>query len=453
MMKASLYCCVVSAALALTARSASAQEFVQEIVPDPNSYHKFFGEELAVDGDTAVMGDFNYMKEGDCRYQEHGAVQVLKKVNGVWQKAEFFRYRDDIDDIQRHGWSVAIKGNVIVAATPGQHWRSGNSMIKSAGALTVYKRPNATSTFTYAGQLFLPNPEEGDQLGWPADIASNGVYAAVTSDHHHSDIRIFQVHPTMQYLTTIPHPYGAMPWRMHITNQNILVVDSGGFPTPFAWKLNGAQFTSVDTSMLGDPYSDSTTGKFTGDGDSIAWVSNYGGSYVLRTAKFNASAVISNDVQYFPAEHVQTGHGDTPITLEEGKGLFVANGSESGTFLSAYKYVGDRYRYQGILQEQPMNFRSLAFNGTDLLIGDREPHHQMNVQCDGGFGSIWVYRPLSAGIPGPGVSTSLRPWMHRPTSTNGQAVATSGSYEIGGASPPGLAPARSSARAAPSARA
>jgi hypothetical protein len=48
------------------ARTASAQELVQEITPHPDSHHKFFAEELAIDGDTAVMGDFNYMMEGNC---------------------------------------------------------------------------------------------------------------------------------------------------------------------------------------------------------------------------------------------------------------------------------------------------------------------------------------------------------------------------------------------------
>jgi hypothetical protein len=310
---------------------------------------------------------------------------------------------------------------------------SGGDVRPLAGALTVYKRPDASSTFSLAGQLFLPNPEAYDLLGWPMHLASNGVYAAVTSAKHLADIRIFQVHPTMQYVTTIPHPHGAPPRYLFITNQNIVVADSGGFPAPFAWKLNGSQATPVDTSMLGDPFSETTTGDFTGDGDSIAWVSNYAGSYLLRTAKFGVNSVSSSSVQYLPAEHVHD-QNELPMTLEEGQGLFVTNRSSSwGNVISSYKYVGDRYRYQGILYNYSANHQSLAFNGTDLLVGDRAPQHQMNVPCDGGFGSVWVHRPMASSSPGPGTgSATLQPWMHVQAGGNGQSVAIDGAYAVSG---------------------
>jgi hypothetical protein len=410
--------------LTLASSTAMAQELVQELVPDPTKFHKFFVDKLAIDGDTAVAGDYNYVFEQNCGFQEHGALQVFKKVGTEWQRAEFFRYPDDNTDVQRHGWSVALEGNVLVAATPGKRWVSGGTTRLAAGALSVYKRPSATAPFTFTGHLFLPNPEEGDELGWPVDIASNGVYAAAVSKGHRDQIRIFQVHPTLQYLTTIPYPDGAWPWKMHITNQNILVTDSGFFPAPFAWKLNGTQATPVDTSLLGQPY-DETVADLVGDGDTVAWLAEDGGwpQNVLRVAKFGADSVLSTATYPLPP-----GEGTGfQMALEEDQGLFLASG---GDFVSSYKYVDGDYRYQGHVYRSPTEVRSLAFNGTDLFIGDHGPRHQGASTCDQAFGSIWVYRPLAASAAGPGLSTLLQPWSHTPMYGYGAAVAVSGSFAV-----------------------
>jgi len=415
-------------ALTLASGTVSAQERVQELIPDIDRHHKFFAEVLAIDGDTAVMGDHNYMMEGNCGQQEHGAVQVYKKVGGVWQEAEFFRYLDDNTDTQRHGWSVAIKGNVIVAATPGQRWVNGNEVRMYTGALTVYKRPDASSPFTFDGQVFVTNPDEHDNLGFHRPMASNGVYAAATSLKHSSEIQIFRVHPTRSHLTTISYPNNAEPRSLFITNQNILVADSGLSPAPLAWKLDGAQATPVDTSGLaGSPY-DSTTGFLTGDGDSVAWIVRDGGwpQDLLRIAKFGPNSVVSVTTDYLP----QGGIGqpsELPMTLKEDQGLFFGRQSD---FLSSYKYVGGSYRYQGKVFHSGLTLRSLAFNGTDLLVGDRTPQHPTNVPCGGNMGSIWVYRPMAPSSSGPGVSTKLQPWSHTPVFNNGASVAMSGSFAV-----------------------
>jgi hypothetical protein len=414
-------------ALTLVSSTVAAQQLVQELVPDPTKHHKFFVDKLAIDGNTAVAGDFNYMMEENCGFQEHGALQVFKKVGTEWQRAEFFRYPDDTTDVQRHGWSVALNGNVIVAATPGKRWVSGGTTLLAAGALSVYHRSSATAPFAFAGHLYAPNPAEGDQLGWPVDIASNGVYAAAVSEDHRDQIHVFQVHPTLTYLTTISYPNGAWPWKMHITSQNVLVTDSGGFPAPFAWKLNGTQATPIDTSSLGQPY-DVTDADLVGDGNSVAWIVADGTwpQYLLRIAKFGADAVQS--VKTYP---LAPGEGASlPMTLEEDQGFFMSAG---GSFVSSYKYVDGDYRYQGHVYQSPLEVRSLAFNGTDLFVGDHLPHHPGPSTCNDAIGSIWVYQPLAPTAAGPGVSTGLQPWSHTPKYNNGAAVALGGAFAVAAA--------------------
>ena len=211
----------ISLILMLASHYALAQGLVQEITQPDGSLHHQFGFSVAVDGNTMVTGDPDYIWQGHPCIDERGAIAVYNNVGGAWQRSQQFLYIGDGTARTRLGWSVAIRGNVIVAATPGQNYVSGATTIADAGALSVYRRSSATAPFAFSGQAFAPTPAANAEFTstWP--VATNGTYAAATAGSANPNVvYVYSVSgSTPTYLTTITMPVPIVT-SLFITDQN-----------------------------------------------------------------------------------------------------------------------------------------------------------------------------------------------------------------------------------------
>jgi hypothetical protein len=166
-------------------------------------------------------------------------------------------------------------------------------------------------------------------------------------------------------------------------------------------------------------------------------LANNNGHQTLRTAKFGFSALVSSSItsQLLPPELQHADLFNLPLTIEEGKGIFFKNSGPYGDLISAYKWYGGRYRYQGLLSGigDFGDIISLAFTGTELFVTDRSQRPPSSNGCEK-LGAVWDYRPMAPTSPGPGLSTRLQPWMSQQYFGNGRTVANIGSFAMSGTS-------------------
>ena len=124
-----------------------------------------FGYSVAVDGDTIVVG----ARQDVTR---NGAAYVFTKVSGVWsQKAKLTASDGAAND--EFGFSVAVHGDTIVV---GAHQDDDNGDI-SGSAYVFTKSGNVWATATETAKLIASDGEEGDRLG--RSVAAHGTTVVV----------------------------------------------------------------------------------------------------------------------------------------------------------------------------------------------------------------------------------------------------------------------------------
>jgi len=371
----------------------------QEIVQPDGSLHHQFGWSVAVEGNTLVIGDPDYIREDMPCVKERGAVEIYSRVDGVWQRSQFFRYIGDGSARTRLGYSVAIKGNTIIASTPGQDFVGGGTTVLGAGAISVYRRPSATAPFAFAGHAFAPTPiQNGDFSSiWP--VATNGLYMAATGfPSRPGDVEVYSLaNDAITHVSTIATSLPLIA-SLAITDQNVLVATSGNDLTPVAYALNGTQALTVDTSSLADTTSHQVS-SLIASGNTIAYVrkSNTSTLQQLVLAKLGANGIQSTQLTTLPS--IGQDRLAQKVAMKEGEGIVI----DYSGLQSALLYVGGSYRNMGALPDIAISTVSwsLAFSGTDLFLGEDVDHNDPTQLC-GRVGSVLVSRPLL------GVRTALR---------------------------------------------
>lgn len=420
----------------LAPAAAFGQELSQVLIQPNGSFHHQFGWAAAVDGTTMVSGDPEYIKEDQPCVKERGALEIYKKTNGTWTRAQFIRYAGDGTAVTRLGETVAIRNNVAIAATPGQAYVNGATSLSEAGALSVYRRPSATADFALVGYAFAPTPAAFGHFSRVFPSTTNGVYLAASGyPNKPSEVYVYRLGTsTVDYMATITTPLPLIQ-GLFITDQNVLVANAVGFPRPRAYALNGTQVTEIDTSGIGEPTTLTMTA-LAGSGNTIVFLRESVFSSTQEDvviAKFGASAILS--IQSITLPRNQASSDPVPIALAENQGLLLSD--PNANYIAGYRYSGGSYNYAGVLLKSntdangvtvPFTVSSMAFNGTDLFIGDHSIDHQDPTQLCGSFGSIYVYQPMAASIAGPGVSRKLQPWLHKTAYANASSVATAGSF-------------------------
>jgi hypothetical protein len=162
----------------------------------------FFGESVAIDGDTVVVGAIGEASSqtsitngttasGNNAAAAAGAAYVFRRSGTTWAQQAYLKAPNaEADDY--FGMSVAVSGDIVVVGAPressnrttvinGTSGSSDNS-VSWAGAAYVFKR----SGTTWAQQAYLkaPNAESNDYFG--VSVAASGTTVVVGASHESS---------------------------------------------------------------------------------------------------------------------------------------------------------------------------------------------------------------------------------------------------------------------------
>ncbi len=122
-----------------------------------------FGESVAIDDDTAVVG----LPNDDDGGSDSGSAFVFFHTGTSWA-AQFKLRADDAAAGDDFGWSVAVSGDTAVVGAPDTDDQGSN-----AGSAYVFTRSG--TTWTEQTELTASNGEAGDQLGHAVAISGDDV--------------------------------------------------------------------------------------------------------------------------------------------------------------------------------------------------------------------------------------------------------------------------------------
>jgi hypothetical protein len=132
---------------------------------------ELFGTSVAVSGDTAIIGTFNYFSE------RSGSAYIYRRTGGIWtQEAHLFAANPVEND--RFGYSVAISGDTVVV---GAHGYPGDTGVGDAVLGSAYVFSRSGSIWTQEAQLIGADTSAADlfgiSVGISGDTAIVGAYA------------------------------------------------------------------------------------------------------------------------------------------------------------------------------------------------------------------------------------------------------------------------------------
>ncbi len=145
-----------------------------------------FGESVAVDGDTAVVGaaeedsnatGINGTGDDPSTDFNSGAVYVFVRNGGTWSQQAYLK-ASNTDAWDQFGASVAVSGDTVVAGAPGEASRAkevnGDQEDNSAGfAGAAYVFARSGTTWSQQAYLKASNAEEGDVFGYRVALSGN----------------------------------------------------------------------------------------------------------------------------------------------------------------------------------------------------------------------------------------------------------------------------------------
>jgi hypothetical protein len=144
---------------------ATIPEIKKVISSNPQAFGEF-GADVAVDGDTAVVGALHEAANG---LADAGVAYVFVRTGGTNWNWQATLTAADAEVGDRFGTAVAIHGNNLVVSAPG---RIENGQ-DEAGAAYVFTRRNGV--WTQTGKLVAAQPVAGDNLGTDAAIYETNV--------------------------------------------------------------------------------------------------------------------------------------------------------------------------------------------------------------------------------------------------------------------------------------
>ncbi|HEX2735439.1 MAG TPA: hypothetical protein VHM70_27750 [Polyangiaceae bacterium] len=419
---------------------AHAQQFVTQFQAPETLNWKWLGDSVAIDANTFVAGAPESIRNANpnlCGLNiGYGAIAIYKKSGGTWSYAQKF-WHDPTTDTDtseiKFGRSISLRGNVLVVSAE----REDHPSAVNAGAFLVFTRPNATSNFTKLGTYYSPTPTQEGRLGENSGLASNTQFIAI-GEPSTFKLLIYKIqNNVVSYAYSITPPVPGRYAGLYLTDNNILVGIMYGQPTLHAFRLAAGGATSVDTSSLARTNT-TVTGALGGDGNTVvAQLSDSsGGSYLTQVVNF-----ANNNVTWVDNRPIAAMHDGVRISVKENQAFFLA----SSAGIASYKFTtnggsGHDYNYEGVFH--PTSYPELgpvgtsatavAFNGTDLLVGDRD----INPGWDGGpcqagsTGGIDVFSVSPVTAAGPSGSTKLQPWVFSSQQDNGEITALYSGYAV-----------------------
>jgi FG-GAP repeat len=132
----------------------------------------FFGFSVAISGETVVAGARGDDGAGG---SVQGSAYVFVRSGGVWTQQQKLEAADPAD-INQFGTSVTISGETIVAGAPGDDGAAGFDQ----GSAYVFVR--SAGVWSQQQKLRASDPAEGDQFGFSVAISGETVVAGAPGD-------------------------------------------------------------------------------------------------------------------------------------------------------------------------------------------------------------------------------------------------------------------------------
>jgi hypothetical protein len=220
----------------------------------------YFGDAVAIDGDTAVVGAYG-------NDNSTGAAYVFVRSGTTWtQQAKLTA--SDATVLDEFGWSVAVSGDVAIVGAPGVNRPLGINF----GAAYVFVRSG--TTWTEQAHLTASDGASGDFLGTSVAVSGDTAVVGAYNDDTSSGTDAGSAYVFVRSGTT---------W----TEQAHLTASDGAGHDEFGVSVAG----SADTAVLGARYRD-TPG---GDGAGSAYVFVRSGTTWTQQAEVTASDATSYD--------------------------------------------------------------------------------------------------------------------------------------------------------------
>lgn len=125
-------------------------------------YDNYFGESIAFDGDTIVIGET--AAGPNTGEPPGGGAYVFTLVGGQWTETASL-YASDGMDLDAFGRAVAVAGDEILVASPEAHWDANG-----AGPGSVHRFQRDGDTWTETQLLQSDNPVAGEYFGEVVDM-------------------------------------------------------------------------------------------------------------------------------------------------------------------------------------------------------------------------------------------------------------------------------------------
>ncbi|PHS14845.1 MAG: hypothetical protein COA78_05540 [Blastopirellula sp.] len=145
--------------------------FQQELLGSDGSRNDVFSLSMALDGDTALIGARGYDDEN---YTDIGAVYVFTRSNGVWSEQQIITADNPIQ-YGRFGDTVALDGEYAVIGVPDSGF---------AGSAYIYKQENGV----WVEKQILQSVDgiDGDEFGTSVAISNTTVVIGARFDDHNN---------------------------------------------------------------------------------------------------------------------------------------------------------------------------------------------------------------------------------------------------------------------------
>ncbi|HEX2735440.1 MAG TPA: hypothetical protein VHM70_27755 [Polyangiaceae bacterium] len=432
------------------APAAHAQQFATQFLAADSLNWKQVGLALAIDANTFVVGAPESIRNNDSTncslaLSGYGSIGIYKKSGNAWSYAQTFWHDQTTETNEiKFGGSLSLRGNVLVVSAE----RQDHPTAYDAGAFVVFTRPNATSNFTKLGTYFAPTPTAGGRMGETSGLASNTQFIAV-GDPLSNSVFVYKIGASsVTYAYSIPLPVGPARYgRLFITDSNVLVGTIQGRPTLEAYRLGQTNYTTLSTTALSRPNT-TVLNPMSGDGNTVVTVlrDNTTGSLLTQVSNFAGGAI-----GWVDNRPIAPGLGGTgslsaiSVTVKENQGFFVGMTGASAPLALSYKFTynggsGHDYNYEGLFTPASYPQTSsvggaatqLAFNGSDLLLGDPGlDNHVTTYPCFSySTGGVDVFSVGPVTAAGPSGSTKLQPWISSSQQDNGEVTALYSGYAV-----------------------
>ena len=136
-----------------------------------------FGADVAVDGDTALVGASADQASGSA---ETGAAYVFRQAGTAWSSEALLVAPDGMLD-DAFGWAVALDADTAAVGAPSDDTTAGSD----AGSVYVFTRSG--SAWSFQAQLFASDAAAGDEFGGALDLRGDQLVVGAELDDDAGD--------------------------------------------------------------------------------------------------------------------------------------------------------------------------------------------------------------------------------------------------------------------------